>query len=418
MLKKAARRLMVVNASVFVLVLGVFSVAVFSAVTHNTDSEKRQRLRVLSDALISSIEEDEPDDAIPDLMRSHGWKDNQTGDLTLLWFDAKQKLLATKGLLTISVPFDKSATFETQKPQHVLILTRPVERDGQLIGYLRVCISLADADNYKCNLLIGLGIGTALALIVSGIAVVWLVRQALEPVEISIRKLTEFTGDASHELKSPIMAIKTNCAVALKYSDGLSDTHKKNIELILDAANQMNRTIADLLSLAESEHELPERVLGTVNVAELLSELSEDLEVLAASKDIKIECSVDDPTLSLKARKEDLKLILGNINKNAIAYSAAGASILVHASRVGNRIQFEIRDTGIGISEDELPKIFDRFWRSDKARSYTSGGNGLGLSIVKAIVDRYRGVITVKSKLGEGTSFIVTFHQPRPRQAD
>ncbi len=416
MLKKAAKHLMVVNASVFVLVLGVFSVAVFSSVTHNIDSEKRQRLQTLSDALISSIEppdEDEPDDVIPDLMKSHGSKNDQTGELTLQWFDAKQQLLAQKGLLTISVPFDKTAAFQTQKPQHALLLTRPVERDGHLIGYLRVCMSLADADNYKRNLLVGLGIGTTLALIISGIAVVWLVRQALKPVEISIRKLTEFTGDASHELKSPIMAIKTNGAVALKYSDGMSDIHRKNIEMMLDAANQMSRTIADLLSLAESEHELPARVLAPVNVAELIGELSEDLKALAASKDIKIACTVDDSTLSLKARKEDLKLILSNVSKNAIAYSRAGAAVSVHASRIGNRIQFEIRDTGIGISEDELPKIFDRFWRSDKARSYTSGGNGLGLAIVKSIVDRYQGVTTVKSKLGEGTSVIITFHQRR-----
>lgn len=415
MLKRAAQRLIVLNASVFVLVLGVFSVAVFSSVTHNTDSEKRQRLSVLTDALIGSIEppdEGEPDDVIPDLMILHGSND-QTGELTLQWFDAKQQLLAKKGLLTISVPFDKTATFQTQKPQHALLLTRPVERNGRLIGYLRVGISLADSDNYKRHLLIGLGSGTALALIVSGIAVLWLVRQALKPVEVSIQKLTEFSGDASHELKGPIMAIKTNGAVILKYSDGISDTHRKNIEMMLDAANQMSRIITDLLSLAESDHELSERVLAPVNVAELLDEVSDDLKVLAASKDIKIECAVDNSTLSIAVRKQDLKLILGNVSKNAIAYSKIGASISVHACRIGNRIQFEIRDTGIGISEEDLPRIFDRFWRSDKARSYTSGGNGLGLSIVKSIVDRYQGVITVKSKLGEGTSVLITFHQRR-----
>lgn len=369
-------------------------------------------MRVLSDALISSIEppdEDELDDVIPDLMKSNGSKNDQTGELTLQWFDAKQQQLAKKGLLTITLPFDRTAGFQTQQAQHALLLTRPVERDGHVIGYLRVCISLADSDNYKRNLLIGLGIGTTLALIVSGIAVIWLVRQALKPVEVSIQKLTEFTGDASHELKSPLMAIKTNGAVALKYSDGMSDVHRTNIEMMLDAANQMSRTIADLLSLAESEHALPERVLPAVNVAQLLRELSEDLKEQAASKDIKVACIVDDSTLSLRVRKDDLQLILRNISKNAIAYSKTGASIWVYATRIGNKIQFEIRDTGIGISKEELPKIFDRFWRSDKARSYTSGGNGLGLAIVKSIVDRYHGVITVKSILGEGTSVVVTF---------
>jgi two-component system, OmpR family, manganese sensing sensor histidine kinase len=106
----------------------------------------------------------------------------------------------------------------------------------------------------------------------------------------------EFAADASHELKGPVMAIKTNGAVALKYSDGLSDIHRKNIEMMLNGANQMSRTIADLLSLAESEHALSERDLRTLNIAELISELSAELKVLATSKDLKIECTVDDPT--------------------------------------------------------------------------------------------------------------------------
>jgi signal transduction histidine kinase len=416
MLKKAAKHLMVINASVFVLVLSVFSVAVYSSVTHNIDSENRQRLQVLSDALISSIEppdKDEPDDAVPDVVQLRGSKNDQTAALTLQWFDPQQRLLAQKGLLTIAVPFDKSATFQTQKSHHALLLTRPVERDGHLIGFLRVGMSLSDTDNYKRNLLVGLAFGTTLALVISGVAVLWLVRQALKPVEISIQKLTQFTGDASHELKSPIMAIKTNGAVALKYSDGMRDTDREKITAMLDAANQMSRTIADLLSLAESEHELPDRSLELLAMQDLFSELGEDLGDQAASKDIKIHYIVDPPNLFLKARRTDINLVLRNVIKNAIAYSNHNQTISVRGSRAGNRIQFEIRDTGIGISEEDLPKIFDRFWRSEKARSYRSGGNGLGLAIVKSIVDRYKGVTAVKSKLGEGTSVTIAFPDRR-----
>lgn len=410
MLKRATRHLLIVNSLVFILVLSVFSFAVYLSVTHNTDNEKRQRLQALSDAVISSIEppdKDEPDDVVPDAVQSHGSKDDETIGLTMQWFGANQRLLAMKGKLGIVLPFDKTATFQTQKSHHALLLTRPVERDGHLIGYLRVGMSLSDADNYKRNLLVGLGIGTTLALIISGIAVLWLVRQALKPVEISIQKLTDFTGDASHELKSPIMAIKTNGAVALKYSDGMRDTDREKITAMLNAANQMSRTIADLLSLAESEHELPDRALAPLNVQDLLNELAEDLGDLAADKDITIHYGVDDPSLSIKARKADIKLVLINVTKNAIAYSNRGETISVRGSRAGNRTQFEITDTGIGISEEDLPKIFDRFWRSDKARSYTSGGNGLGLAIVKSIVDRYKGMTTVKSKLGAGTTFTI-----------
>jgi two-component system, OmpR family, manganese sensing sensor histidine kinase len=413
MLKDAARRLAVVNASVFIFILLVFSSAVFLSVSHNIDREKCQRLQLLSDALVDTIEpsnDEEENELVPDLMTVRG-ADGLQSELTLQWFDPRQKLLAQKGLLPISVPFDRAAALQVQRLHHAMLTTRPVTRDGHLIGYLRVGLSMADTDNYKRSLMIGLGFGVILALAIGSIALSWLVRLALKPLELSIRKLSEFTGDASHELKSPIMAIKTNGAVALKYSEGLSETHKQNIEMMLDGANQMSRTIADLLMLAESENELPASVFSPVHVGDLFRELENDSGTLDSSCSIAVKYQLADPSLTLMARKEDLKLALGNVIKNAIAYCSAGGSVNVGAARVGNKVQFEIQDTGIGISEDELPHIFDRFWRSDKARSYRSGGSGLGLSIVKSIIQRYKGQIIVKSKLGEGTLFIIIIPQ-------
>lgn len=381
--------------------------------SHNIDREKCQRLQLLSDALVDTIEpsnDEEADELVPDLMTVRG-ADGLQSELTLQWFDPKQKLLAQKGLLPISVPFDRAATLQTQRLHHAILTTRPVTRDGHLLGYLRVGLSMADTDNYKRSLMIGLGFGVMLALAIGSIALSWLVRLALKPLELSIRKLSEFTGDASHELKSPIMAIKTNGAVALKYSEGLSETHKQNIEMMLNGANQMSRTITDLLMLAESENELPASVFSLVNVGDLFRELENDFRTLDSSCSITVNYHLADPSLTLMARKEDLILALGNVIKNAIAYCSADGSINVGAARVGNKVQFEIQDTGIGISEDELPHIFDRFWRSDKARSYRSGGSGLGLSIVKSIIQRYKGQIIVKSKLGEGTLFIITIPQ-------
>ena len=413
MIKKLHRHLLAVNCLVFVLVLGFFSCAVYWSVIHSTNSAEQQRLEALGTTLSASIESpeddiDNPPDLVPDVVQSHDGRVDRHDMISLQWFDANGKLMSSKGGSSLVAPFDRRNRFQTQQSPHALLLTQAIYRKGHLLGFLRVGLSLSNADNFNRDLERGLLFGTLLTLVTASVAVLWLVREALKPVQVSFERLSEFTADASHELKGPITAIKTNSSVILKYSSNLANDDREKMESIISAADQMNNTISDLLSLAANEHDIAPSLMAPVDVLQLVDEVKEELSPFALHKDVTIDSLVPD-SLVIVASKDDVKRVLLNLVKNAIQYSRAGENVSISASRVGNKIQFQIKDVGLGIREDDLPKIFDRFWRSDKARSHT-GGNGLGLSIVQSIVNRYKGHIAVQSKLDHGT--IVTISLP------
>jgi OmpR-family two-component system manganese-sensing sensor histidine kinase len=418
MFKTTTSKLFLKNFSVIVVLLSVFSFAVYLMVTHNVERADRQRLQSLSDILLGPI--DDPNEAeeiknelVPDVMQSHGFLGDKPDRITLQWFDPKGQLLAAKGTAIITIPFDAAAQFQRDKTSGLLLLTSPAIRDGVLIGYLRVGMKVCQSEKYKRGLITSLLIGITISLAASSFVVLFLVRQTLKPVEESIQKLTDFTADASHELKNPIMAIKSNGAVALQYADGMRETDRTKFLAIIDAADQINVTMTDLLSLAESEHELLNDALTFLKIVDLLDDLNADLKELSAAKSVTLKWLIADGNLVIKGREEDIKLAIGNVIKNAIQYSNPGQEVLITCRNIGNKIVFEITDSGIGISEEDQPKVFDRFWRSNKARTHTYGGNGLGLAIVQSIVKRYKGTIAIRSKLGEGTTFIISIPERR-----
>ncbi len=412
MISSLTRHLLLVNSAVFVLILSMFAIAVYSSVTHNLDGEEEHRLQLFTDTVASAIEpydEDPPKDDLPDILQTYGTKEGSlyAGRITLQWFDVHEQKRAEKGTLLITIPFDKYATFQTQKKNHALMLTRRVERNGNLLGYLRVAVSLAETDNYGINLMTGLLWGIVLALIGSGFVIFWLVRQSLKPLEVGMQKLSQFTADASHELQSPLMAIKTNAVVALKYSENMRRKDKEKFEFILNAAEQMAATTASLLHLASSEHQFDIRDQITFEINALISEILQELAISITNKSITVDHVQASSPLDMSAERDEIKIVLKNLIKNAIQYSNEGGSFLIKTAREGPKVKIQIVDNGIGISAEELPKIFDRFWRSDKARSHTSGGSGLGLSIVKSIIERLGGKITVDSLITKGTTFTV-----------
>jgi signal transduction histidine kinase len=170
----------------------------------------------------------------------------------------------------------------------------------------------------------------------------------------------------------------------------------------------MIATTSGLLRLAASERQLDPGEQARFDIRDLTDEVLQELNPSLAVSKISVKLDETVP-VEISARREDIKIVLKNIIENAIQYSKEGGEIAIKTAREGAKVKVEIADTGIGISDSELPKIFDRFWRSDKARSHTSGGSGLGLSIVEAIVKRYKGSVSVKSLLGKGTTFTLLF---------
>jgi two-component system phosphate regulon sensor histidine kinase PhoR len=214
---------------------------------------------------------------------------------------------------------------------------------------------------------------------------------------------SQFVANVSHELKTPLTSIK-GFAETLKYVKD-DENRERFLNIINDEAERLTRLINDILTLSNIEQKgdvfkeefFPNDVIDDVFI--LMNNLIED-------KKIKLEFE-NNNTKYLYGSRDGFKQMLINLIENAIKYSEEGDKITFRSYNSENKLVIEVEDTGCGIPESEIPRIFERFYRVDKARSRAKGGTGLGLAIVKHIVKNFNGDITVKSILGKGSNFIV-----------
>ncbi len=275
----------------------------------------------------------------------------------------------------------------------------------KLVGYVRASQSLEELDATLRKLDWGLGGGIIVALVLSGVGGIWLTRQAMQPIEESFQRLKQFTADASHELRSPLMAIKSNAAVALKYPEGMRQGDKEKFSAIASATNQMSRLTEDLLFLARTDT-VPDRNWEQVKLTEILANLVQLYKPQAEAKQIDLKISFSE-NLYLQGDEVQLVRLFSNLIENALHYTKSGGVVEIKAKRVGSQLSVKIEDTGVGIAPEHLERVFERFWRAEASRSYWNGGSGLGLAIACAIAQNHGGTITVTSELGIGSCFKV-----------
>ena len=227
-----------------------------------------------------------------------------------------------------------------------------------------------------------------------------------ERLNTSEQKRRRFVSDASHELKTPLASIKLLTDSILQ-NDMDTETIREFVGDIGDEAERLNRMTAKLLSLTKVDGD-PGVDAEIIYMGPTIQRVVRRLSAFADQACINLELQLeqDVPILILE---DDLYQIVYNLIENGIKYNVPGGTLTVSLFHNEENAMLEVNDTGMGIPEDALNHIFERFYRVDKARSRQSGGSGLGLAIVKTIVERNKGEISVVSVLGKGTSFTVTF---------
>jgi two-component system phosphate regulon sensor histidine kinase PhoR len=219
----------------------------------------------------------------------------------------------------------------------------------------------------------------------------------------------DFVANVSHELKTPLASIKAYTETLLDWALQDENVNVRFLKRIEEQADRLNQLILDLLSLArlESGQEVFEH--KPLAVAPVVGSCFESHRGRAEAHDLNLTLDLgplDDETL-IMADEEALREILDNLIDNAIKYTPEGGSVSVTCRFEGEMVALEVADTGIGIPRDDLPRVFERFYRVDKARSRELGGTGLGLSIVKHLVQSLGGQVTVNSRVGAGSQFTV-----------
>ena len=227
-----------------------------------------------------------------------------------------------------------------------------------------------------------------------------------ERLRTSEQKRSRFISDASHELKTPLASIKLLSDSILQYDMDL-ETVREFVGDIGDEAERLNRMTAKLLSLTKAEG-VPQEEMEIIYMAPTVHRVIRMLRpnTLQARISVHLDLDQDSPVLILE---DDLYQIIFNLIENGIKYNLPGGQLTVQLRREEDNAILEVSDTGMGIPEDAIDHVFERFYRVDKARSRATGGSGLGLSIVRTIVQRNRGEIQVRSTIGKGTTFTVTF---------
>jgi signal transduction histidine kinase len=227
-----------------------------------------------------------------------------------------------------------------------------------------------------------------------------------ERLEASERKRHQFVSDASHELKTPLASIKL-LSDSILQNDMDTETVKEFVGDIGNEADRLNRMSTKLLSLAHIESQV-DGDCEIVEIAPTIDRVIKMLSVIAEKNSVTIAQNLmgNCPILILE---DDLYQIAFNLVENGIKYNRPGGTLHVNVYREDDNAILQVRDTGVGIPEESIPHLFERFYRVDKARARKSGGSGLGLSIVRNMVERNGGSIAVSSTLGEGSVFTVSF---------
>ena len=217
----------------------------------------------------------------------------------------------------------------------------------------------------------------------------------------------DFVANVSHELRTPLSIFHGNLETLLEPGD-LDENETRHIyEVMKRHSDRLNLLVNDLLSLARLESKEANLQLGEIKLRDFLEGVTRDWAKRLAGKNLRLELKVPDNFPTLRVDERRLEEVVHNLLDNAVKYSHQNGRILIQAGAPDQEVVLSVRDEGVGIAANDLPRIFERFYRADRARSRELGGTGLGLSIVKHIAQLHGGRVEAESTLGQGTTIRV-----------
>lgn len=288
-------------------------------------------------------------------------------------------------------------------------------RDPELLDCIRRAMVTGEVTyGRSTSLVAGRVFGISAASLPTGGALA--VLHDVTPLEFAEKYRRDFIANVSHELRTPLTSIQGYVETLTEEPAPDAATTREFLAIIQKNASRMNRLTEDLLALASVESPDYKLAMQPAKASDLVRDAIDSLGGLVVDSGIELQSSGAPDTFVL-ADPDAMNQVFGNLVENAVKYGKSGKQIFVGADAHESEVEFLVRDLGPGIASEHLERIFERFYRVDKARSRESGGTGLGLAIVRHIVQAHGGRIWAKSKLGSGTEFHFTlplFPQPSP----
>jgi len=295
---------------------------------------------------------------------------------------------------------------DTAGGQLYAIRTDPVKnKKGAVVGALQVARPISWIGDTLTRLERQLALASGVGLILGALVAFLMALKSLRPIQRNLKKQREFVADASHELRTPLTLIRTNAEAWLRRAAGTSQaTYAQHI---LEEVDQLNAIVGDLTTLALADARQLRIERRPVELSGIVRELIDHTAPLAEERHVRLAPELNGG-VQVQADAIRMRQLLLILLDNALSYTPEGGEVSVSVARQNGKAKVTVADTGPGISARDLPHIFDRFYRADKARSGGDGHIGLGLPIAKWIVDAHRGDIQVKSTPGVGTRIAVS----------
>jgi signal transduction histidine kinase len=340
------------------------------------------------------------------------------GNYYIRFFDMSGRLIAIAG----SYPEGMFTEFSNQKWQFIkdvvgedyhqitieLHTITKNNRNHQYWGYIQVGRSLKEFNRYLDSVKLFLFLGLPITIAIIALASWWLSALAMGPIYQSYRQIQQFTADAAHELRTPLAATRATVESGLLMSEIKEEDTQHILKTIHRQNQRLTNLVNDLLMLAGLDRQGISKQQEICCLDDVVSDLVEEFAAMAVSVGVTLTYSAEvHQTLKILGNSDQIYRLISNLIMNGINYTLKGGEVKVILNRNENYAVIKVQDTGIGIPENELIRIFDRFYRINSDRSRSTGGSGLGLAIVQAIVRAHKGKLNVESELGKGSIFII-----------
>jgi heavy metal sensor kinase len=438
------------------ITLAAFSAGVYVVLRHNLydnlDDSIRNRANTFLDVV--SYESDRPT-----LAGRVSSDDPNAGESFVRVFDASGGVTFDNSAAAGDAPIDPLAVDRalrgesgvrtvTVGDEPMRVRTFAIRRDGSIAGVLEVGQSQGDLTDTLRALLLILAVAYPVTLAVASLGGVFLAGRALSPIDRltglarrisaedlsqrldlklpddevgrlartfnemiarlddAFRRQRDFTADASHELRTPLTAIKGQVEVALGKPRDVA-SYREVLQTVNEEVDRLIRMVGSLLTLARADAGQIPIASEPVNLGDLIAAVVDQVRPVAEERELTLGVAPG-PAVTLHADEDLLLQLVLNLLDNAVKYTPPGGTVTAGWGTDGERTELWVRDSGIGIAEEASERVFDRFYRVDKARSRTEGGVGLGLSICRWIAEAHGGSISIRSALGQGTVFTVS----------
>jgi signal transduction histidine kinase len=342
-----------------------------------------------------------------------------TGDIVLYGVDAQGEVVINdRGFTFPGLPNAASIDAALQgksderivtvNGEQVRIHSVPVyDGNGRVIGAVQAARGQNQFQQQRSAALYATLAGVVIGAIVAPLAGLFLARRAMRPIDAAFATQRAFVADASHELRTPLTVLRANAELIERIPDAPPEEIRAETGQMIAEIDSMTRLVNDLLFLARSDEGIPELIRHEpVALAPILEAETTAHQPRAANSGLTLRLQVDDRA-DVSGDADRLRQAVRILLDNALAYTPTGGEVTLTLSTKGNDALIDVRDTGIGIAEEEQEHVFDRFYRADRARARHGGGTGLGLAIAKTIVEAHRGALVLISQPGQGTRVVI-----------